>query len=179
MASNANEGNNRSLADTDIVDEGIAKWQAERPDIDSSAKAVVGRVVRLEDRILQIVNPALRPFGLKYPSYSVLVTLRVNGEPFEMSPKLLKHSLLLTSGGLSTLLERIEQRGLIERLPDPNDRRGVIVRLTSKGRELADRAMVVHAQVEHQIIAGLSKEEQSLLAKMLGKLLRHLSKPVR
>ncbi len=161
----------------DIVEEGIAWWRAERPDIDSSAKAVVGRLVRLEDRILRIVNKALKPFGLTYPSYAVLVTLRVYGKPFEMSPKMLKRSLLLTSGGLSTLLERIEQRDLIMRLPDPNDRRGVIVRLTPRGLKLVEQAMEVHARCEHRIIASLSSDEITMLTGLLRKLLLHLDDP--
>lgn len=163
--------------ETDLVDEGVAKWRQARPDIDSSAKSVVGRLVRVEDRILQIVDRELRPFGLRYSSYAVLATLRVNGEPFEMSPKQLKRTLLLTSGGLSTLLERIERRGLIERLPDPDDRRGVIVRLTQQGRELADSAMVVHARSEHRIIESLTWQEQTQLAGLLRKLLLQLDDP--
>lgn len=160
----------------DLVDEGIAMWRTTRPDIDSSAKAIVGRIIRLRELIQETVNESLQTLHIKYPTYSVLATLRVRGEPFELSPKKLKRTLLMTSGGLSNLLERIERHGWIERQSDPHDRRGVIVRLTAAGQALVDEAMVVHARTEHRIIASLSPEERELVAGLLRKILLDLSR---
>src|SRR5881397_755974 len=74
----------------DLVGRGMAQWRAERPDIDSSGKGVVGRLLCLEGVILQSVNAALAPHGIKYLEYAVLATLRVSGAPFCMTPSCLK-----------------------------------------------------------------------------------------
>ena len=155
----------------DIVDDGMERWQRERPDIDCSGKAVVGRILRLQDVILTAVNDALSAHGLTYSSYAVLATLRSRGAPFAMSPSELTHTLLLSSGGLSNLLSRLEKSAWVTRLADPDDGRGVIVRLSAKGRRLADRAMGDHAAVERKLIDMFSKREQGQLADLLRRML--------
>ncbi|MEJ8573614.1 MarR family transcriptional regulator [Microbaculum marinum] len=155
----------------DIVGRGMAQWRHERPDIDCSGKAIVGRILRLQDVILRGVNSALERHGLRYPSYAVLATLRASGAPYRMSPSRLKETLLLTSGGTSNLLSRLESIGWIRRLADPRDGRGVIVELTDSGRELADRAMRDHAAMERALVAMFTEEEQTQLAAMLSRML--------
>ena len=155
----------------DIVGRGMAQWRAERPDIDCSGKAVVGRILRLQDVILRSVNAALERHGLRYPSYAVLATLRASGEPFRMSPTRLRDTLLLTSGGISNLLARLERRGWIVRRADPGDGRAVIVELTEEGRRLADEAMPDHAEMERALVGMLSAPEQQALAAMLSRML--------
>jgi DNA-binding MarR family transcriptional regulator len=155
----------------DIVGRGMAQWRHERPDIDCSGKAVVGRILRLQDVILRNVNSALERHGLRYPSYAVLATLRASGAPFRMSPSRLKETLLLTSGGTSNLLARLENIGWIRRLADPLDGRGVIVELTEDGRELADRAMKDHAAMERALVAMFTEDEQAQFASMLSRML--------
>lgn len=155
----------------DIVGRGMTQWRHQRPDIDCSGKAVVGRILRLQDVILRAVDAALARHGLRYPAYAVLATLRANGPPFRMSPSRLKDTLLLTSGGTSNLLARLEKKGWIRRFSDPLDRRGVIVELTEDGRRLADRAMVDHAEVERDLVNMFSMDEQNDLAEMLSRML--------
>lgn len=155
----------------DIVGRGMAQWHRERPDIDCSGKAIVGRILRLQDVILRAVNAALERHGIRYPGYSVLATLRASGEPFRMSPSRLKETLLLTSGGLSNLLARLERAGWIRRHADPLDGRAVIVELTDQGRALADRTMKDHAEVERQLVGMFSGEEQRAFASMLSRML--------
>lgn len=155
----------------DIVGRGIAQWRHQRPDIDSSGKAIVGRVLRLQDVILRSVNRVLERHGLRYQSYAVLATLRVSGPPYRMSPSQLTATLLLTSGGISNMLARLERSGWIRRLADPSDRRAVIVELTDEGRALADRAMPDHAAVERELVAMFTADEQSTLAAMLSRML--------
>lgn len=155
----------------DIVGRGIAQWSRERPDIDCSGKAIVGRILRLQDVILRAVNAALEPHGLRYPAYAVLATLRASGPPFRLSPSRLTATLLLTSGGTSNLLARLERAGWIRRLSDPMDGRGVLVELTKAGRELADAAMPDHAAVERALVAMFTDEEQRTLAAMLSRML--------
>jgi DNA-binding MarR family transcriptional regulator len=149
--------------EVDLVAAGMAKWRRERRDIDCSGKSIVGRVLRLQALILRTVNTALARHGVKYPVYAVLVTLRVQGPPYRMSPSLLGATLLLSSGGLSILLRRIEEKGLVRRKADARDGRGVIVELTDKGFALADAAMVDHAAAERELVAAVPEEDQEVL----------------
>ncbi len=155
----------------DIVGDGMHRWRRERPDIDCSGKAVVGRILRLQGVILREVDAALRPFGLKYPAYAVLATLRVNGAPFEMTPSELTQSLLLSSGGTSNLLARLEREGYVTRTNSTRDRREVHVRLTEDGKALADRAMEAHAEAERALIADLGGKERAALGGLLSRLI--------
>lgn len=160
--------------DADVVGRGMAQWRAERPDIDSSGKAVIGRLLHLEDLVLESVNKALAPYGLKYQEYGVLATLRVSGAPFRMTPSQLQGALLFSSGGLSNLLKRLEAGGWIRRSAHPDDGRGVLVGLTSQGRRLADRAMPDHAEAEHRLLRGLAPAEREQLAQLLARMMAGL-----
>lgn len=154
--------------ETDRVGRGMERWRRERPDIDCSGKAIVGRILHLHDIILRATDKALAKHGLKYPTYAVLATLRVNGEPYSMSPSELLATMLLTSGGLSNLLRRMEKDGLIERFADKRDGRGVVVKLTQKGVNLADASMADHAATERELCASLTQDIQSQTAQALS-----------
>lgn len=155
----------------DLVGRGMAQWRRERPDIDCSGKAVVGRILMLQDIILKTVNGALACHGLRYPAYAVLATLRAAGPPYRLSPSDLRATMLFTSGGISNLLRRVEQQGYVRRSSDPADKRSVRVELTGKGRDLADRAMADHAAAERHLCAMFEVEEQSLLAALLSRMI--------
>ena len=144
------------------------KWRRARPDIDGSGKAVVGRILHLNDIIMRAVNKALAKHGIKYPVYAVLATIRVSGPPFRMSPSELLSTLLVTSGGLSNLLRRMESDGYITRNADSRDGRGVIVELTQKGVQTADAAMKDHAEAEREIVSCLPSDLQETVARALG-----------
>jgi DNA-binding MarR family transcriptional regulator len=156
---------------SDLVGIGMAQWRRERPDIDCSGKAVVGRILMLQDIILRTVNTALAPHGLRYPAYAVLATLRAAGAPYRLSPTQLRDTMLFTSGGISNLLARIEKQGFIRRSSDPADKRGVRVELTRKGLDLANRAMADHAAAERRLCAMLTEPQQRELAAMLSRLI--------
>lgn len=155
-----------SLGD-DFVGLGMRRWHREFPEVDCSGKAVIGRVLHLHDVILRRVERVLARHGLRYASYAVLATLRVEGEPFQMSPTAILNSLILTSGGLSNLLRRMEQDGYITRTSDQRDGRGVVVALTPRGRAVIEPAMRDHAAVELQIIAKLSTRQRRSVAEAL------------
>jgi DNA-binding MarR family transcriptional regulator len=155
----------------DLVARGMAQWQRERPDIDCSGKAVVGRIVMLQDIVLKTVNTALAPYGLRYPAYAVLATLRAAGAPYRLSPSQLQATMLFSSGGISNLLARVEQQGYIRRSTDPADKRGVQVALTRKGLALADRAMIDHAAAERNLCSMFTKTEQNELALLLSRMI--------
>jgi DNA-binding MarR family transcriptional regulator len=157
--------------DGDLVGRGIAQWRRERPDIDSSGKAVIGRLLRLEEVILRTLNQALAPHDIKYQEYAVLATLRVAGAPYRLTPSVLQATLLFSSGGLSNLLKRLERDGLVRRTGNPQDGRGVLVTLSAKGRRLADRAMPDHAKAELQLLEMLNQKERTSLATLLSRMM--------
>ena len=159
------------LLGDDRVGAGMSRWRREFPEIDCSGKAVVGRVLYLHEVLLTEVNRSLAKHRLKYPSFAVLATLRVEGVPYRMSPKALLDSLILTSGGLSNLLRRLEKAGHIRRMADKQDGRGVIVELTEQGRRLVEPAMRDHAKTERRLVAALSKAEQRAVANALGRMM--------
>ena len=152
----------------DRVGAGMQRWRREFPDIDCSGKAIVGRLLHLNEVFLAAINQTLAGHGLKYPAFAVLATLRVQGAPYHMSPKALLDTLILTSGGLSNILRRLEQSGYIRRMADQNDGRGVIVELTERGRVVVEPAMRAHADTERRLVAALGAPEQARLAGALA-----------
>ncbi|VTU26890.1 Multiple antibiotic resistance protein MarR [Variovorax sp. SRS16] len=155
----------------DLVGRGIRQWRNERPDLDSSGKAVVGRLLRLEEVVLRTINAVLQPLGLKYQEYAVLATLRVAGPPYRLSPSRLQATLLFTSGGLSNLLKRLELEGFVRRSTDPKDGRGVVVKLTAKGMRMADDAMPRHAAAELHLLRMFEPEQREILAQLLSRMM--------
>lgn len=158
----------------DRVDQIIEQWRRERPDLDPSAKAVTGRVVRAGDLIRGRMGEVLAPLGVRDGDYGLLSALRRAGDPFELSPTDLRRHLVITSGGLTLQIERLERADLVVRRPNPDDGRGTLVRLTQHGRDVVDQAMERHASLEHELIAGLTAREAATLADLLRKLLRAL-----
>lgn len=155
----------------DRIGSGMQRWRREFPDVDCSGKAVIGRLLHLHEVFLTAINRTLAKHRLKYPAFAVLATLRVEGAPYRMSPKQLLDTLILTSGGLSNLLRRLEKAGHIRRMADDMDGRGVIVELTEQGRLLVEPAMRDHAETERKLVGALSKEEQRLVASALGRMM--------
>lgn len=154
--------------ESDLVGQGMLRWRKERPDIDCSGKAVVGRIIRLQDLAIKAINQRLENMGLKFQEYAVLATLRVAGAPYQLSPSKLQNTLLVSSGGLSNLLKRMESDGLIARSTDLEDKRGVQVRLTDEGVALADLAMPLQAQTEHDLLTMLTPSQQKQLSELLS-----------
>ncbi|KPL54732.1 MarR family transcriptional regulator [Prosthecomicrobium hirschii] len=160
-----------ALSDADRVGAGIRRWQREFPGIDSSGKAIVGRLLHLNEVYLAAINKTLARHKLKYPAFAVLATLRVEGEPYRMSPKALLDTLILTSGGLSNLLRRLEKAGYIRRFADATDGRGVVVELTELGRRVVEPAMRDHAETERRLTAILSGPDREAVERGLALLM--------
>ena len=155
----------------DAVDVIVSQWRAERPDLDSSAKDVTGRLVRLASLAQQAYAKEFGPLGLSEGAYGVLVALRRAGDPFELAPTQLAAQRMMTSGGMTLIVDRLERDGLVKRSPNPNDRRGTLVSLTAAGRQVVDDAMELHAAAERRLVAGLTSKERDQLAALLRKLL--------
>ena len=160
-----------ALWQNDRVGAGMQRWRREFPEVDCSGKAIVGRLLHLNEVFQTAINRTLARHKLKYPSFAVLATLRVQGAPYRMSPKALLDTLILTSGGLSNLLRRLEKAGHVRRMADETDGRGVIVELTEKGRHLVEPAMRDHAETERRLVAMLTAAEQAMVAGALGKMM--------
>jgi DNA-binding MarR family transcriptional regulator len=158
------------MADTDGVDAILEQWQRERPDLDTSPIAVIGRISRLAREIERRLEPVYAASGLEPGWYDVLATLRRAGPPYRLRPTDFAAALMLTSSGTTKRLDRLEAAGHITREPDPGDRRGVLIALTPKGRRLIDKASVKHMANEKRILSGLTGAEQRQLADLLRKL---------
>ena len=155
----------------DAVDAIVDEWRRERPELDPSAKHVTGRIVRLASLFQQSYGDAFAEIGLQNGDYGVLAALRRSGAPFQLTPTDLARHRMMTSGGMTAAIDRLERKGLVSRLPNPNDRRGNLVKLTDDGRRIVDAAMNVHADVEHRLVAGLDEHECEALQQLLRKLL--------
>lgn len=155
----------------DVVDRGIALWDAEKPELDCSGKAITGRILSLSEIVEQAMNASLRDLGIRYSSYAIIATLRAVGAPYKMSPGQLQNTLVFSSGGISNLIRRVEKEGYITRETDPSDGRGVLVALTPSGIDLADRAMPLQAAAELHLIRMLTPEEQAVMTNLLRRML--------
>jgi DNA-binding MarR family transcriptional regulator len=155
----------------------IAQWQKERPDLDVSPMAVLGRLGEAASMVSRDhLAPVFARFGLQHGEFDVLATLRRAGSPFSLTPTALYEATMVTSGAMTNRLDRLEKAGLIRRVPHPTDRRGLLVQLTEEGRELIDRAVEAHVENEHAILSGLEPEERQRLAELLEKLIASLTR---
>ena len=149
------------MPEKDGVDLIIEQWQRERPDLDSSPIGVVGRISRLARALEARLEPGW---------HDVLATLRRQGPPYRLRPTDFSGSLMLTSSGTTKRLDRLEAAGLIEREPDPSDRRGTLITLTPKGRSVIDGVTAAHLANERDLLGGLSEADRRRLADLLRKL---------
>jgi DNA-binding MarR family transcriptional regulator len=165
--------------ESDQVDMFIKQWNRERPDLDPAALGVTSRLLMLYKYLEQSADEALEPFGLTLWQFDVLSALRRSGPPFALSPTQLTEVATLSSGAMTNRIDRLESMGLVQRNPDPHDRRGVLIALTPKGKKLVDQAIVARLQDARDVLAPYSKVEQKKLADMLRRLLVFLGNNAR
>jgi DNA-binding MarR family transcriptional regulator len=158
----------------DAVDRILEQWRIERPDLDPRPMGVVGRLSRVTRALERRLEPVFTAHGLDGGRFDVLATLRRAGPPYRLRPTDLFSSVMLTSSGMTKRLDRLEQEKLIRRLPDPGDRRGVLVELTREGLERIDSAIVDHVANEEELLGALTPAEQDRLARLLRSLLVRL-----
>lgn len=162
-------------AERDRLDELAAQWKVERPDLDPSVMALVGRLLVVSELIGRGIDRMAAEHGLDRGQGDVLLTLRRAGKPYRLSPSDLVRSLLVTSGTMTNRLDQLEKRGLIERSPNPDDRRGINVQLTGAGFALVDGLIAEHVANEERMLAPLNRRERAELAALTRKLLAHLA----
>src|SRR5437899_1466716 len=118
----------------DHVDRIVEQWHTERPDLDVSDLALVGRLLRVTHLLNERLGGELAAFSLQPGWFDLLAALRRSGAPYELNPGELMETTMLSSGGMTKRLDRLVEAGLVERRPDPTDRRGTRVRLTRRGK---------------------------------------------
>ena len=154
----------------DEVDEVVAAWQRERPDVDLAPLEVLSRVSRLAKRVDRARATAFRRAGVEAWEFDVLAALRRAGRPYQLTPGRLTDLTLVTSGTMTNRIDRLEQRRLVRRLRDPSDRRSVHVQLTALGRTKVDSALDALLTQERDMLAGLSLRQRAILAGLLRRL---------
>jgi DNA-binding MarR family transcriptional regulator len=156
---------------SDEVDGLVAGWQAERPDLDTEPLQVFSRVWRLAKHLDGVRRRAFADHGLEPWGFDVLSALRRQGPPYQLSPGALLRATLVTSGTMTNRIDRLTQAGLVDRLPDPADKRGVLVRLTARGESAVDAALADLLARERELLAGLDPGHRTTLAGLLRVLL--------
>ncbi len=154
----------------DEVDRLVEAWRRERPDLDVEPMEVLSRVSRVSRQLDVARRAAFADHGIEQWEFDVLAALRRAGSPYQLSPGRLLRETLVTSGTMTNRVDRLEGRGLVERLPDPRDRRGVLVQLTARGRETVDGALAGLLELERPLLSALGDEERDQLAGLLRKL---------
>ena len=159
------------MPDDDHVDRIVREWADEYPSLDTEAMAVIGRILRVARYLERDVELELARFGLSVSEFNALSALRRRGEPYALSPTELSRGLMLSSGGMTKLVERLEARGLVVRTPDATDGRGVVVALTQAGRELQEAAIDAHVVNETELLGPLDADTREGLTHILRTLL--------
>jgi DNA-binding MarR family transcriptional regulator len=154
-------------ANGDVIDRIIADWRAARPELDPSPLALVGRVIVLAQHLEKSVGAALKKHDITLGEFDILGTLRRHGPKGGLTPGQLLRNVMLSSGGMTNRLDRLEAAGLIARREDPSDRRGVVVELTAKGRKVIDAATATRLAEAAESLPKLSRAEQQQLADLL------------
>ncbi len=159
---------------TDAIDAVIEQWRQERPDVDTWPLNILGRIVRLEHILEKQYKQFFAEHGLEPFEFDVLTTLRRSGEPYELTANALLKASMVTSGAITNRIDRMEDKGLVERVRDLDDRRSVRVRLTPHGHAVIDEILSLHLAKGAHILQPLEPIEREQLASGLRTLLESL-----
>ena len=151
----------------DAVDEILEQWSEERPELDTASLGVVIRVISLHRRFLREATEALEEVGLELFEYDVLSALRRQGKPFSLPATALARETGLSTGAMTNRVDRLETRGLVVRKRDEQDRRGVIVSLTARGRRKIDAAIQLRLDAADESLQEIRQEDRARLAGLL------------
>lgn len=158
----------------DAVDAIQAEWRRERPELDVSPQGVIGRLHRVAARLTDELTAVYDRHGLAEGDFDVLATLRRAGAPFERTPGELAEHTMITTGGMSKRIDRLERASLVTRRASETDGRGRVVALTERGRETIDAAFTEHMANERRLVdeldAGDAAELERILTLWLGRL---------
>jgi DNA-binding MarR family transcriptional regulator len=158
----------------EILDDTLASWEQERPDLELGAMATVLRMGQLMNAALKAIDGVFEPYGVTVGEFDVLAALRRGGDGTVLTPTALARVAMVSPAGMTNRLNRLEAAGLITRRPDPDDRRGSLVGLTERGRGIADRAVGDLVAAENEIFAVLGESEHRRFDRVLDKLIASL-----
>jgi DNA-binding MarR family transcriptional regulator len=159
----------------DRADIAVEQWARERPELPALPMAVFGRLADAAERVTRDhMDPLFAQSGLQRGEFDVLATLRRSGAPYRLSPTQLYGALMISSGGMTNRLDRLENAGLVERHPDPGDRRGKLIALTENGKRVVDETIARHVANEERLLTVLTAAEQEQLNALLRKLITGL-----
>jgi DNA-binding MarR family transcriptional regulator len=161
----------------DLIDRTVGGWQDARPDIDTTALRVTGRLARIGGHLARRQEAVFERFGLNRGEAGALSALRLSGPAHQLSPTRLGKGLMLSSAGITSRIDRLERRGLVRRLPDPDDRRGVIIELTELGVQTIDEAVQAVSVSDGELVERLDADEARAFEELLRKLLSGLELP--
>jgi len=170
MSGVAMSGTATNEAAADHVDRLRAQWARELPDLDTTPMAILGRVWRLSNLVRPSIEATFAGFGLDRGEFDVISTLRRAGPPYRLSPTALYTALMISSGGLTHRLDRLEKAGLVAREPAPHDGRSLLVVLTEEGRARAEAAFRADMASEARFLDALDEAERDALAGLLRNL---------
>ncbi|MET9696232.1 MarR family transcriptional regulator [Streptomyces sp. NPDC006529] len=159
------------MSEKDAVDAITDQWNAVRPELDVTPMAVFGRIYRISRAMGDAMDRTYARYGISRGEFDVIATLRRSGAPYTLSPRQLSATLMLTTGGMTGRLDKLEKAGLLARSPDPHDRRGIQATVTERGLALIDEAVTAGLEVQRAGLAGLDEEEVTVLTALLRKLL--------
>ena len=155
----------------DHIDRFLESIAGVLPELDPAVEGIVDRTMGISRRFKRMMEETLAGFDLTYGEYQVLGALRQAGEPYRSSPGRLASHTELSSGAMTNRLDRLEKAGFIRRLPDPDDRRGVLVELSAQGRKVYNDAVGAQARKEALVAAALGDEEKEQLNALLRRLM--------
>ena len=155
----------------DEVDDLVAAWRAQRPDLDVEPMQVLSRISRLARHLDIARRGAFAEHELESWEFDVLSALRRQGPPFQLTPGALLRATLVTSGTMTNRIDRLAAADLVRREPDPRDKRGVLVTLTDQGQARVDAALAGLLRRERVLLADLDAGERQHLADLMRILL--------
>lgn len=156
----------------DRASRAAAQWAVQRPELDMLPMEVLGRLNEASQLVVrERQTPLFARYGLQHGEFDALATLRRSGAPEGLTPTALFEAAMMSSGGMTARIDRLEKAGLVERGPHPTDRRATLVRLTDKGFDLIESIMPSHEETARDILAPLSLDEQKTLNALLARLI--------
>lgn len=149
------------------MDEIKAQWAKQRPDLDTEPMALIGRIIRLSAHLSEEMNKTFASHGLNGASFDVLATLLRSGPPHALSPNQLLATMMVTSGTMTNRIDQLEKDNLVARVGNPNDKRSVLVQLTTKGQRIIDAAVTDHVETQTRLVGGISEGDRTSLNELL------------
>jgi DNA-binding MarR family transcriptional regulator len=155
----------------DRVDKILSQWRRERPDLDTEAMGILGRLKRLTTHLAREVEQVLQQHGLSSSAFDVLATLRRSGAPYRLSPGDLLAMTMVSSGTMTNRIDQLEKSGFVKRVVNPDDRRSVLIALTDQGLDIVEETVGAHVANQQRLTQSLTGEEKTELDALLRRFL--------